>query len=86
MSRHLYSIWEGGSRCTSFRNSPNQPPDPETVRNVCLVIDVLGGDFRNHIIERYLQIQLAEYRRIFRSTEEASLARMNGETFKLTLM
>lgn len=26
---------------------------------------------RTHIIERYLQLQLAEYRRIFRSTDEA---------------
>jgi hypothetical protein len=26
---------------------------------------------RNHIVERYLQLQLAEYRRIFRSTDEA---------------
>lgn len=26
--------------------------------------------FRNHIVERYLQLQLAEYRRIFRSTDE----------------
>jgi hypothetical protein len=25
---------------------------------------------RNHIIERYIQLQLAEYRRIFRSTDE----------------
>jgi hypothetical protein len=28
---------------------------------------------RNHIIERYIQLQLAEYRRIFRSTDEVSL-------------
>ncbi|KAK1924299.1 Vps53-like protein [Papiliotrema laurentii] len=54
-----------------FRNNPNQPPDLQVVQEVCLVIDVLGGDFKNHIIERYLQLQLAEYRRIFRSTDEA---------------
>jgi len=35
------------------------------------VIEVLGGDYKKHIIERYLQLQLAEYRRIFRSTDEA---------------
>jgi hypothetical protein len=28
---------------------------------------------RNHIIERYIQLQLAEYRRIFRSTDEVRL-------------
>ena len=25
---------------------------------------------RNHMVERYLQLQVAEYRRIFRSTDE----------------
>ena len=30
---------------------------------------------RNHIIERYLQLQLAEYRRIFRSTDEGGPSR-----------
>ncbi|WVQ67566.1 uncharacterized protein L199_005767 [Kwoniella botswanensis] len=54
-----------------FKQDPNRPVDRKTVSEVCYVIDVLGGDFRNHIIERYLQLQLAEYRRIFRSTDEA---------------
>lgn len=56
---------------SSFRNDANHPPDLKIVAESCLVIDVLGGDYRKHIIERYLQIQLAEYRRIFRSTDEA---------------
>ncbi|WVQ99621.1 hypothetical protein IAU59_006758 [Kwoniella sp. CBS 9459] len=55
----------------SFKQDPNKPVDRRTIAEVSLVIDVLGGDFRNHIIERYLQLQLAEYRRIFRSTDEA---------------
>lgn len=55
----------------SFRNDPNHPPDLRIVAESCLVIEVLGGDYRKHIIERYLQLQLAEYRRIFRSTDEA---------------
>ncbi|WVF71249.1 hypothetical protein IAT40_006051 [Kwoniella sp. CBS 6097] len=54
-----------------FKQDPNKPVDRRTIAEVSLVIDVLGGDFRNHIIERYLQLQLAEYRRIFRSTDEA---------------
>ncbi|WVW84018.1 hypothetical protein I302_106045 [Kwoniella bestiolae CBS 10118] len=54
-----------------FKQDPNRSIDRKTVAEVCHVIDVLGGDFRNHIIERYLQLQLAEYRRIFRSTDEA---------------
>ncbi|WWC89216.1 uncharacterized protein L201_004134 [Kwoniella dendrophila CBS 6074] len=54
-----------------FKQDPNKPIDRRVISEVCHVIDVLGGDFRNHIIERYLQIQLAEYRRIFKSTDEA---------------
>ncbi|KIR67392.1 vacuolar-sorting protein 53 long isoform [Cryptococcus bacillisporus CA1873] len=54
-----------------FRQDPNKPVDKRTISEVCLAVDVLGGDFRNHIIERYLQLQLAEYRRIFRATDEA---------------
>ncbi|OCF33058.1 vacuolar-sorting protein 53 long isoform [Kwoniella heveanensis BCC8398] len=54
-----------------FKQDPNKPVDRRTIAEVSLVIDVLGGDFRNHIVERYLQLQLAEYRRIFRSTDEA---------------
>lgn len=38
---------------------------------MCQVIEVLGGDYRKHIIERYIQLQLQDYRRIFRSTDEA---------------
>lgn len=54
-----------------FRNDPNHPPDLRVVAESCLVVDVLGGDYRKHIIERHIQLQLAEYRRIFRSTDEA---------------
>jgi antitoxin component HigA of HigAB toxin-antitoxin module len=54
-----------------FRNDPNHPPDLRVVTEAALVVDVLGGDYRKHIIERYITLQLAEYRRIFRSTDEA---------------
>lgn len=54
-----------------FRNDPNHPPDLRVVAESCLVVDVLGADYKMHIIERYIQLQLAEYRRIFRSTDEA---------------
>ncbi|TYJ54567.1 hypothetical protein B9479_004795 [Cryptococcus floricola] len=56
---------------TFFQQDPNKTVDRRSIAEICLLIDVLGGDFRNHIVERYLQIQLAEYRRIFRSTDEA---------------
>ncbi|WVN88398.1 uncharacterized protein L203_103607 [Cryptococcus depauperatus CBS 7841] len=56
---------------TFFKQDTNKPVERKIIQEVCLVIDVMGDDFRNHIIERYLQLQLAEYRRIFRSTDEA---------------
>ncbi|GMK57881.1 hypothetical protein CspeluHIS016_0407150 [Cutaneotrichosporon spelunceum] len=54
-----------------FVNDPNHPPDLRVVAEAALVVEVLGGDYRKHIIERYITLQLAEYRRIFRSTDEA---------------
>ena len=39
--------------------------------NACLVVDVIGDDFRSHLIERYCAIELKEYRRIFRTSDEA---------------
>lgn len=42
-----------------------------TIQSACLVVDVLGNDFRSHIIERYLSTQLKEYKRIFSSSGEA---------------
>ncbi|ORY20639.1 Vps53-like protein [Naematelia encephala] len=54
-----------------LNDDPNQAVDRKTIGEVLQVVDVLGGDFKNYIIERYLQLQLAEYRRIFRSTDEA---------------
>lgn len=55
----------------SFANDPSKPPDRAIVGPACQVIEVLGGDYRKHIIERYIQLQLQDYRRIFRSTDEA---------------
>lgn len=31
---------------SSFRNDPNRPPELKVVSEVCMVIDVLGGDFK----------------------------------------
>lgn len=41
------------------------------ISEACLVVDVLGADFRSHLIDRYVALELKEYRRIFRSTDEA---------------
>jgi vacuolar protein sorting-associated protein 53 len=39
--------------------------------DACLVVDIIGSDFRSHIIERYAALELKEYRRIFRTSDEA---------------
>lgn len=37
----------------------------------CRVIDVLGPDIRASFVERYVALELKEYRRIFKATDEA---------------
>ncbi|KAG5717946.1 Vacuolar protein sorting-associated protein 53 like protein [Termitomyces sp. T112] len=44
---------------------------PPQIADACLAADVLGPDFRAHLIDRYVALELKEYRRIFRSTDEA---------------
>lgn len=56
-----------------FIPDPNRPPDLNVVKEACLVVDVLGDDYRNHIIERYIATELKEYRRIFSAGEAAQL-------------
>ncbi|PPQ89469.1 hypothetical protein CVT25_011995 [Psilocybe cyanescens] len=41
------------------------------IADACLVVDVLGSDVKNHIIERFVALELKEYRRIFRTNDEA---------------
>ena len=36
-----------------------------------MVVDVLGPDVRTHLIERFVALELKEYRRIFRTNDEA---------------
>ncbi|KAF9467425.1 Vps53-like protein [Collybia nuda] len=44
---------------------------PTSIADACLVVDVLGADFRAHLVDRYVALELKEYRRIFRNTDEA---------------
>ncbi|KAJ7217738.1 Vps53-like protein [Mycena pura] len=44
---------------------------PSVIADACLVVDVLGADVRAQLIERYVAIELKEYRRIFRTSDEA---------------
>ncbi|KAG8744498.1 Vacuolar protein sorting-associated protein 53 [Ceratobasidium sp. 414] len=54
-----------------FLQDPARPVKASTIGDACLVVDVLGGDVRNTILDRYSSLELKEYRRIFRSTDEA---------------
>ncbi|KAG6845073.1 hypothetical protein H0H87_000977 [Tephrocybe sp. NHM501043] len=49
----------------------SKPVKATQITDACLAADVLGPDFRTHLIDRYVALELKEYRRIFRSTDEA---------------
>ena len=34
-------------------------------------MDIMGNDFKNHIVDRFVALELKEYRRIFRTNDEA---------------
>ncbi|KAF8658322.1 hypothetical protein AX16_002090 [Volvariella volvacea WC 439] len=42
-----------------------------TIADACLVVDVLGSETRTQLIDRYAALELKEYCRIFRLTDEA---------------
>lgn len=41
------------------------------ITDACKVVDQLGDDFRLHLVDRYVALELKDYRRIFKPTEEA---------------
>ncbi|KAI0030938.1 Vps53-like protein [Vararia minispora EC-137] len=53
-----------------YLQQPNSP-GPTTIQAACTTADVLGGDVRSALVARYSALLLAEYRRIFRLTDEA---------------
>jgi len=61
---HLYLF-------TSFLQDSSKPIKPAVVAEACLVVDVLGVDVRSHVLDRYVALELKDYRRIFRATDEA---------------
>ncbi|KAI0744093.1 Vps53-like protein [Daedaleopsis nitida] len=54
-----------------YMQDPAKPIKPSIVADACLVLDVLGSDVRAQFVERYVALELKEYRRIFRATDEA---------------
>ncbi len=74
--RHLVSLLTTHvvfelTRRFSCLQDPSKPIKAAVIADACLVVDVLGQDFRSHLIERYVALELKEYRRIFRTSDEA---------------
>lgn len=54
-----------------YLQESNKQVKTSLIADACLVVDVLGAEFRSHVIERYVALELKEYRRIFRTQDEA---------------
>ena len=54
----------------SYLQTPNSPKVP-TITAACATADILGPDVRAALTARYSALLLAEYRRVFRLTDEA---------------
>ncbi|GBE80590.1 predicted protein [Sparassis crispa] len=54
-----------------YMQDPSKTVKPSIITDACLVVDVIGADFRTQFVERYVALELKEYRRIFRPTDEA---------------
>ena len=57
--------------CYSFLQDHSKPFKTTQITDACAVVDVLGPDVRIQLIERYVALELKEYRRIFRASDEA---------------
>lgn len=55
----------------SYVPDPLHPIKPSQIAAACQVTDVLGPDVRTHYITRYVSLELKEYRRIFKPSDEA---------------
>ena len=75
----------------SYLQDPAKPVKPKVIMDASLVVDVLGEDVRyvfylspnsllicrrNALIDRFCSVELKEYRRIFKSTDEVN--ELNG--------
>ncbi|TEB37202.1 hypothetical protein FA13DRAFT_1682098 [Coprinellus micaceus] len=54
-----------------FIQDTNNQIKPALVADACTVVDVLGVEVRNHIVDRFVALEMKEYRRIFRTNDEA---------------
>lgn len=63
--------WYSLSLIGSYLQDPNKPVKAALIIEACQVVDLLGPDVRLHHIERYVALELKEYRRLFRTNDEA---------------
>lgn len=68
---NFFSVTHHPIRIYSFLQDPAKPIKASAISDACKVVDVLGPDVRTQIIERYVALEFKEYRRIFRTTDEA---------------
>ncbi|TCD68264.1 Vacuolar protein sorting-associated protein 53 [Steccherinum ochraceum] len=54
-----------------YAQDPSKPIKPAVMAAACEVVDILGGEIRSQFVERYVALELKEYRRIFKATDEA---------------
>ncbi|KAF8187487.1 Vps53-like protein [Pholiota molesta] len=54
-----------------YLQDTTKPVKPALIAEACLVVDVLGPAARSHVIERFVALEFKEYRRIFRTNDEA---------------
>ncbi|KAJ3554569.1 hypothetical protein NM688_g3036 [Phlebia brevispora] len=54
-----------------YAQDPAKPVKVSTMAAACQVVDVLGPEIRSQFIDRYVALELKEYRRIFKATDEA---------------
>ena len=71
MRRQKHFFPQSANSSLSYVQDPSKPIKPGIVADACLVLDVLGPDVRAQFVERYVALELKEYRRIFRATDEA---------------
>lgn len=56
---------------SSFLQDTTKQVKPALIPDACLVVDVLGPDVRAQLLDRFVALELKEYRRIFRTSDEA---------------
>ncbi|KAL4251433.1 VPS53 family protein [Abortiporus biennis] len=54
-----------------YAQDPSKPIKASTMSHACQVIDVLGPEVRAQFLDRYVGLELKEYRRIFKPSDEA---------------